>query len=106
LLSSDNSQIGQEVEWQTLCSALGPPGGNITSYIRYGQGIDKHTELISLAVDMGLINKGGAWYTLDFMNDEKPKFQGTEKVRQFLVDNPGTYESLYKELKSMMGINK
>lgn len=106
LLSSDNSQIGQEVEWQTLCSALGPPGGNITSYIRYGQGIDKHTELICLAVDMGLINKGGAWYTLDFMNDEKPKFQGTEKVRQFLIDNPGTYENLYKELKSMMGITK
>lgn len=104
LLSSDNTQIGQEVEWQTLCSALGPPGGNITSYIRYGQGIDKQMELVNLAVDIGLINKGGAWYSLDFLNDEKTKFQGTEKVRQFLIDNPKVYDNLYGEVKKTMGI--
>jgi recombination protein RecA len=103
LLSADNTQIGQEVEWQTLCSALGPPGGNITSYIRYGQGIDKQMELINLSVDLGLINKGGAWYTLSFMNDEK-KYQGTEKVRQFLIENPKVYEDLYVEVKNTMGI--
>lgn len=104
ILSSDNTQVGQEVEWQTLCSALGPPGGQITSYIRYGQGIDKQMELVNLAVDIGLINKGGAWYTLDFLNDEKSKFQGTEKVRQFLIDNPKVYDSLYIEVKKTMGI--
>lgn len=104
VLSSDNTQIGQEVEWQTLCSALGPPGGNITSYIRYGQGIDKQMELINLALDIGLINKGGAWYTLDFLSDEKTKFQGAEKVRQFIIDNPKVYTDLYAEVKKTMGI--
>lgn len=104
LLGADNTQIGQEVEWQTLCSALGPPGGNITSYIRYGRGIDKHMELINLAVDIGLINKGGAWYTMSFLNDDKSKFQGTEKVRQFLLDNPSVYNELYEEVKKTMGI--
>lgn len=104
VLSSDNTQIGQEVEWQTLCSALGPPGGNITSYIRYGQGIDRQMELVNLALDIGLINKGGAWYTLDFLGDEKAKFQGAEKVRQFLIDNPKSYDDLYAEVKKTMGI--
>jgi recombination protein RecA len=105
LIGTDNTQIGQEVEWQTLCSALGPPGGNIKSYIRYGIGIDKATELISLAVDIGLINKGGAWYTLSFMGDgEKNKFQGTEKVRSYLLENPEIYNSLYAEVKNTMGI--
>lgn len=104
LLGADNTQVGQEVEWQTLCSALGPPGGNITSYIRYGKGIDKEMELVNLAVDIGLINKGGAWYSLDFLNDEKTKFQGTEKVRQFLIDNPKVYNDLYLEVKKTMGL--
>lgn len=104
LLGADNTQVGQEVEWQTLCSALGPPGGNITSYIRYGKGIDKEMELVNLAVDIGLINKGGAWYSLDFLNDEKTKFQGTEKVRQFLIDNPKVYSDLYLEVKKTMGL--
>jgi recombination protein RecA len=104
VLSADNTQVGQEVEWQTICSALGPPGGNITSYIRYGKGIDKEMELINLAVDIGLINKGGAWYTMSFLGDDKNKFQGTEKVRNFLIENKDVYENLYTEVKKTMGI--
>ncbi|NDB60577.1 hypothetical protein EB001_19335 [bacterium] len=102
-LSADGNQIGQEIEWQVICSALGPPGGTITSYIRYGQGIDKYTEAICLASDIGLIHKGGAWYTLTSLED-KPKFQGTEKVRQYLVDHPDVYESLVKSIKETMGV--
>jgi recombination protein RecA len=98
-LSADSSQIGQEIEWQVLCSALGPPGGTITSYIRYGQGIDKVMELITFAVDIGLINKGGAWYTYD-----KEKFQGIEKLRQYFIDNPEQYKTLEQSVKETMGI--
>lgn len=103
LLGTDNLQIGQEIEWQVLCSALGPPGATISSYIRYGKGIDKHTELINLASDLGLIHKGGAWYTIVSV-EEKPKFQGTEKVRQYLVDNPKVYDELWKSVKDTMGL--
>ena len=103
-MGTEATQIGQEVEWQVLCSALGPPGGSITSYIRYGYGIDKHMELVTLACDMGLINKGGAWYTLDFMKGEKQKLQGAEKVRQFLLDNPKVFDELYQEVKKTIGI--
>ena len=102
-LSSDGTQIGQEIEWQVICSALGPPGGNITSYIRYGQGIDKYTEAVTLASDIGLIHKGGAWYTLTSIA-EKPKFQGTEKVRQYLLDNTKVYDDLVKSIKDTMGV--
>jgi len=102
-LSADSTQIGQEIEWQVICSALGPPGGNITSYIRYGQGVDKYMEAITLASDMGLIHKGGAWYTLTSLPD-KPKFQGTEKLRQYLLDNESAYIDLVKNIKDTMGL--
>jgi recombination protein RecA len=106
LLSADATQIGQEVEWQVLCSALGPPGASITGYLRYGQGIDYYTESIMLACDMGLINKAGAWYTLDFIDDKekKNKMQGTEKIRQFLIDNPEVYQKLIQSIKTTMGV--
>lgn len=103
VLSADSSQIGQEIEWNVVCSALGPPGGSITSYIRYGQGIDKQMELINLASDIGLIHKGGAWYTLTSVED-KPKFQGTEKLRAYLMEHPETYTSLLASVKETMGI--
>lgn len=103
LLSADSVQIGQEIEWQVVCSALGPPGANITSYLRYGQGIDKYMEAIVLASDIGLIHKGGAWYTLTALED-KPKFQGTEKVRNYLLENEKAYTDLIKSIKDTMGL--
>ena len=102
-LGADNTQIGQEVEWQVICSALGPPGGVTTSYIRYGSGIDKVTEIMMLAIDIGIINKGGAWYSFN-IDGETQKFQGTEKLRQFLVDNSEIYDKILEETKTTMGI--
>jgi recombination protein RecA len=103
VLGNQSTQIGQEVEWQVICSALGAPGGTITSYIRYGEGIDKHTEAICLASDLGLIHKGGAWYTLTSLPD-KPKFQGTEKMRSYLVDNPDVFKSLIESINETIGL--
>lgn len=101
--TADGPQIGQEIDWQVLCSALGPPGGTIKSYLRYGHGIDKAMELIMLCIDLGIISKGGAWYTVTCAED-KPKFQGTEKLRQFVIDNPAIYDALTAELYQTMGI--
>jgi recombination protein RecA len=103
VVGTDNTQIGQEIEWQVVCSALGAPGATATSFIRYGQGIDKHTELINLASDLGVIQKGGAWYTIPSL-DDKPKFQGVEKVRAFLVENNEAYTKIAQSVKELLGI--
>jgi recombination protein RecA len=103
IVGTDNTQIGQEIDWQVVCSALGPPGGLTTSYIRYGNGIDKYTELINLASDVGIIHKGGAWYTITSLED-KPKFQGTEKLRAFILEKPEIYDTIYKGVKEVLGI--
>lgn len=101
--TADGPQIGQEVDWQVLCSALGPPGGVIKSFIRYGYGIDKPMELLNLCIDLGIISKGGSWYTIT-TEEDKPKMQGTEKLRQYVLDNPESYDRLYEEFKNTMGL--
>ena len=103
LVGKDNTQIGQEVEWQVITSSLGSPGGNIKSFLRYGEGIDKYMELFNLAVDIGIISKGGAWYTFTSLPDS-PKFQGAEKARDFLVSKPEIYDDLWQEVKDTMGL--
>jgi recombination protein RecA len=103
VLGKENTQIGQEVEWQVICSALGPPGATTTSYIRYGEGIDKYMELFNLAVDVGLINKGGAWYTFTTVPDS-PKFQGGEKAREYLIQNQEIYQNLLTQIKEALGL--
>ncbi len=98
-LTTNGDQIGQEVDWTCECSPLGPPGQSTTSYIRYGIGIDKCQELITLCVDLGIIEQGGAWYTV---NEEK--FQGLENLNRHLRNNPELYQRLEKELYEKLGL--
>ncbi len=101
--NSSEEQIGQETEWQCITSSLGPPGKKTTSYLRYGIGIDKDQELASLATDMGLISKAGAWFTFNFVDiEDKPKFCGLEKTRQAIVDNPEWKKILEEKIKKLI----
>jgi recombination protein RecA len=89
-----SKQIGQKVEWEVLTSALKAPGQRVEGWIRYGHGIDKEIEVASLAADLGVIDKGGAWYTINCLTGTPhealngTKIQGKEKLRAFLVEHP------------------
>lgn len=91
-------QIGQVNTWEVVYSALGQPNGKIESYLRFGSGIDKTWELIELACDLNIIEKGGAWFTLSFLPD-KTKVQGQKKVWDYLNSNPKERKILEKLVK-------
>jgi len=93
--------IGQEVLWQTTSTGICAPGQQITSYIRYGVGIDETLEIIKLAIDAGFITKAGAWYTVEH-NEESHKIQGEEKLCVFLEDNPEIFDSINKQVRDML----
>lgn len=98
---SDNKQIGQIVNWQIVTSALGAPVDSCESYLRYGVGIDSITELIELGSDFGIIEKAGAWYTLNFM--ENPiQCQGLEKTYAYFNENPESLALLENKVKEML----
>jgi recombination protein RecA len=116
-------QVGQAVNWKILCSSMGPPGGECQSWLRYGNGIDKTQELVILGQETGLIAKAGAWLTCEFMlghletvkkinpdldtSDtelvlKSVKFQGQEKLYNFLIANEDVCDILEKEISSML----
>jgi len=90
-------QVGQIIHWRCEWSALSGPG-ELTSYLRYGYGLDKESELITLAVGLGIITKGGAWFTFK----DGTQAQGLEKARNVLVERPELYEATYAELREML----
>ena len=95
--ADDATRVGQVVNWQVITSALGGPGAKIQSYIRYGYGIDDVKEYVGLGLDMGIINKAGAWYSFTHDGNEY-KVQGEEKLRNMLVENKDALEFLKKEI--------
>ena len=43
-------------------------------------------------------------YNTHFIDGDKIKLQGAEKVRQHLIENPNHYIKLQEDVKAMMGI--
>jgi recombination protein RecA len=102
-LTKDGAQIGQLTNWDIVTSALGPPGQVVTSYLRYGSGFDKYTEIANIASELGIIEKGASWYTLTPVEGQ-PKCQGLEKVSISLKENPEWYEKIKNNVYEMMGL--
>ena len=121
--SAGGDRIGQVINWKIICSSMGPPGGQVQSYIRYGHGIDKTQETLMLACDLGLIQKAGAWFNCVFMSDCKKmakkikpevnvddeealgkafKFQGQDNLYNFLAEKPELVKFLESSIKEML----
>lgn len=94
----DKQQIGQVVNWDVVHSALGAPGQSVETYLRFGQGYDDVWELITIAMDLGLIEKAGSWLNLAFL-DTPEKIQGQQKVWDRLKANPKEMKLLEAKIK-------
>lgn len=62
-------------------------------FIRYGYGIDNYYSAITTGIAQNIIKKEGAWLTYG-----GERYQGRDKLRQVLVDNPRTFEALVKQV--------
>lgn len=92
-------QIGQDVNWECLTTATNHrPGGKAISKFRYGYGLDKEAELGELAVSLGLIKKGGAWYTIG-----EHKAQGIDNLSEVFRSKPELYTEYNKQVREMLG---
>jgi recombination protein RecA len=89
-------RVGRPVNWIIDYNKLGPP--NLSGqYDFYYQGetlgVDSVGETLDVAEMYGLIEKGGAWYTI---NEER--FQGRAKAVAYLRENPDVVNKLIGEI--------
>lgn len=82
-----DKQVGQVLKWRVDKSALSGPGGEADGYLRYGIGVDDDMERLTLGVELGLVTKSGAWYSLDFLPEPR-KVQGLEGAWALLQERP------------------
>lgn len=91
-------RVGRPVNWIIDYNKLGPP--NLSGqYDFYYQGetigVDRVGETLDVAEMCGIIEKGGAWYTV---NGER--FQGRAKAVAYLRENPDVVDNLVGEINA------
>ncbi len=90
--------IANEIKVKIIKNKVAPPFAEGLTQIKYGVGIYRVGELLSLAVEFDIINKSGAWYSY---NDTKLG-QGKVKTLELLEDNPEMLEEIEAATKSAM----
>jgi recombination protein RecA len=71
----------------------GKQGHSTNMFIRYGSGIDDYFSIIETGVAQKVIKREGAFYTVG-----SQRFQGKDKFRKFLIENPPVFEALRQKL--------
>ncbi|OQY75192.1 MAG: recombinase RecA [Ignavibacteriales bacterium UTCHB2] len=93
--------VGNRTKVKIVKSKVAPPFKQTEIDILYNEGISKTGDVLDLATELGIIKKGGAWFTYG-----EERIQGREQFRQKLIEFPEMYKNIERDIKQKLGILK
>jgi len=87
--------VGSRTRVKVVKNKVAPPFREAEFDIRYGVGVDRYAEAIDLGVERGLVEKSGAFLSLD----GERIGQGRERAMEWLKANPQATERLVARLR-------
>ena len=94
-LKSGTEMVGNRTRAKVIKNKVAPPFKEAEFDIIYGEGISKVSEIIDLGVKLELIDKAGAWFTV---NGER--IQGKDKVKEYLESNPEVADKIEADIRA------
>ncbi len=94
-IKSGSEIIGNRTKIKIVKNKVAPPFRVCVVDMLFGQGISKESALIELAVDKGLIQKSGSWFSYNGSRIG----QGRDNVRLFLQDHVEIAEQIEKKIR-------
>lgn len=92
---------GSRTRVKVVKNKMAPPFQQVEFDIMYNEGISASGEILDLAVENGIVEKSGAWYSY---GDDRIG-QGRENAKTFLRANPDTLSSIRSKLLELKGQN-
>jgi recombination protein RecA len=94
-LKQGDEVYGNRVKCKVVKNKVAPPFRVAEFDIIYGKGIAKAGEIIDIAIELGIIQKSGSWFSY---NGEKVA-QGKENTKKAIQDNPELMKELEDKIK-------
>lgn len=92
--------IGNRTKVRVVKNKVAPPFKEAEFDILYGSGISKEGELVDLGAELGIVEKSGAWYSLD--GDRIG--QGRENTKEFLREHPEVAARIEERIRQKLGL--
>lgn len=93
-LKNGSESYGNRTKAKVIKNKVAPPFKEAEFDIIYGEGISKIGEIIDLGVQLDIIDKGGAWFTVG-----DARLQGREAVKEYLKSNPEVCDDIEQKIR-------
>jgi len=90
--------LGNETRVKVLKNKVAPPFKKAEFQILYNQGISRESEVIDLGVELGFVEKAGAWYSVD----GERIGQGKDNARDYLKENSEMSQLLEEKIREKL----
>ena len=97
-IKNGSEVVGNKVNVKCAKNKVAPPFKSCTVEIYYGEGISHLSEVVSLGVELGIIDKSGSWFSY---KGEKIG-QGSDSVRAYLKANPEVDEEITSAIREKL----
>jgi len=92
--------IGSETRVKVVKNKVAPPFKQAEFDIMYGDGISREGEVLEIGVNLGVLEKSGAWY----IHDGDRLGQGKDNARDFLKENPPLARDIEAKIRAKAGV--
>lgn len=100
---------GHQMKIRVIKNKIASPFKEATINLMYGQGVDRADELFQVALKLGYIHQGGAWFSyvdqetgeIKHFGDQEIKTQGRDKMIELIRDIPLLYGELEDKIRGI-----
>ncbi|HXH82107.1 MAG TPA: recombinase RecA [Candidatus Tectomicrobia bacterium] len=99
-IKQGTESIGVRTKVKVVKNKLAPPFREAEFDVLYGEGISKSGAVLDAAVEQGIVEKSGTWYTYK----SERIGQGRENARRWLQENPAALADLEGKIREALGL--
>jgi recombination protein RecA len=99
VLKDGQEIVGNRVRAKIVKNKVSPPFKEVEFDIMYNEGISRVGDTIDIAIEQGLIQKSGSWFTFG-----EERVQGRDQLKKIFTEDPALFGTLDAQVRERLGL--